>query len=417
MITSEKDLLQKKINSLLNYFWVGFSLYSIAFVFPAKIQIMVLIHQGLQLFGILLFVPAAFSLINWKEPNNYLKTIAIILLFWNLTVLMRGWNFGYEFIKRMLVASNDGLFMYLLPFLVFFPNKFSSLKKIYNAIIIFGLFFIVSYFMEYQVLMFAIKGSRNATGTVDVLIQCLAVPAGYILLTHRFHTNKRKIMAIIIVLLSLYLSIVRARRGLMYVNLSLIVFSYIIFVLSNTQKLLKFFISVTMLLILVSGAVLFYTIQKNGFFGYFTSRVDEDTRKGVEIAFYNDMDLKDWIMGKGIDGYYYCPGIDEGYRITVYRNAIETGYLQIIFRGGIISLVLLGLAAIPALFAGLFDSKNMLVKGSAVYIFLFATYSYPMTISWFILSIVLIWISIIICLDKNIRNMTDEEIELALKEA
>lgn len=66
------------------------------------------------------------------------------------------------------------------------------------------------------------------------------------------------------------------------------------------------------------------------------------------------MDTKDWIIGKGVVGEYYCP---TGATEDGYRQVIETDYLQIILKGGIISLGLLFLIAIPAIFKGLFYSK------------------------------------------------------------
>ena len=68
------------------------------------------------------------------------------------------------------------------------------------------------------------------------------------------------------------------------------------------------------------------------------------------------MQLKDWIVGRGINGDTYCPNV-QGDAITNYRNVIETGYLQTILKGGVISLGLFLLIAIPAIIHGLFYSK------------------------------------------------------------
>lgn len=404
------NTIETKINSSLNYFWFGFSFYSIAFVFPAKTQFFVYLFQVLQLFGIMVFVPAAYRLINWNISSTFLRSVIIILLIWNITVISRGFSLSYEFFKRMLVSTNDGLFMYLVPLIVLFPTKLKYLRKVFVLIIVFGVFFIISDLLQLKVLLYAVTGSRNATGTVDALIQCLALPGGFILLSYYYHPKKINVMAIIILLVALYFTIIRARRGLIFVITSMIFVAYIILLFYNKEKLFKFFLSFSMLVLLVSSIALFYSVRKYDFFGHLTSRIDENTRKGIEMAFYNDMSTRDWIIGKGINGYYYSPNIDEGYRVTVYRNAIETGYLQIILRGGIVSLGLFLLVAIPAFFKGLFASNNMLCKAAGSWILLFLIYSYPMTINWFIFSTVLIWISIGLCFDKSIREKTDDEI-------
>ena len=53
-----------------------------------------------------------------------------------------------------------------------------------------------------------------------------------------------------------------------------------------------------------------YRLDKS-IFGFAIDRGNEDTRTGVEEYFYNDMNTKDWILGRGINGEYYCPDIEE----------------------------------------------------------------------------------------------------------
>jgi len=300
--------------------------------------------------------------------------------------------------------------MYLIPLILLFPLKVKYFRKIIVVILVSGLFFIIGSIRVWDVLMYAVTGIRNATGAVDWLVLCLAIPCGFILLTYLYNSKKVNIMAVVVMLLALYFTIVRARRGLSFVIATMLLSAFIMQLIYNKDKLFKFVLSAMAIFLLVGGTAVFYAVERNGFFGNLNSRMDEDTRKGVERAFYNDMSPKDWIIGKGIDGYYYCPNIDEGYRITVYRNTIETGYLQVIFRGGIISLFLFALFALPAVFKGYFASKNMLCKAASTWILLFLLYSYPITINWFILSYVIIWISIGICFNKEIRDMTDEEV-------
>jgi len=410
MYSNNHSINDIRISSYLNYFWIGFSIYSLAFTFPVETQLSYYIFQALQLSSIVIFVPAAYQVINWKIDSVYLKTIIIGLLLWNVTILARGFSFNYEFIKRMLIYADDGLFLYLIPIIALFPPQIKYLRKVSVLIIIFGTFFILYSLLRLDVLLDAVTGSRNATGTIDQLVQCLAIPSGFILISYLYHPKKIRIMAVIILLIALYFTVVRARRGFTIILSSMILVSYLFHMVYNREKLFRLFLTVTMLIILVSVVALAYRVEKYSFFGHLTSRIDEDTRKGVEQAFYDDMSTTDWIIGKGINGTYYCPNIDEGYRVTVYRNTIETGYLQIILRGGIISLFLFLLAAVPAIFKGFFASRNMLCKAAGAWILLFLGYSYPMTIGWFILSTLLIWISIGLCNSKKILKMTDEEI-------
>lgn len=120
----------------------------------------------------------------------------------------------------------------------------------------------------------------------------------------------------------------------------------------------------------------------------------------------------DWIIGKGINGQYFCPGVIVGEgTISVYRRGIETDFLNIILKGGIISLGLKLLIAIPAMFLGFLKSKNLLSKASAIWIMIYLVFLYPSTVTSFTLSYILLWISIGICYTKQVREMSDDEIK------
>src|SRR5207244_9681 len=85
----------------------------------------------------------------------------------------------------------------------------------------------------------------------------------------------------------------------------------------------------------------------------------QNTRISVEDCFYSSLTRKEWIIGGGINGQYYCPNMDEN-DDTGFRTVIETDFLNIILKGGIISLSLVLLIAVPAFIKGVFYSNNIL---------------------------------------------------------
>ena len=132
---------------------------------------------------------------------------------------------------------------------------------------------------------------------------------------------------------------------------------------------------------------------------------------------YADMSSTDWIIGKGIKGKYYCPIVEnvndaEG---AGYRDNIETGYLQIILKGGIISLALLLLMFIPAVYKGLFKSKNVLSKAAAMWVLLWIVYLYPSGGIVFSMNYLLVWVSVGICYSEKIRNLSNNTIKTYLQ--
>ena len=78
-----------------------------------------------------------------------------------------------------------------------------------------------------------------------------------------------------------------------------------------------------------------------------SQRAKEDTRSGVEEFFFADFltsPIEDWIWGRGMDGGYYQEMFDsETGEINTNRTAIETGYLYMILKGGIIYALIITL--------------------------------------------------------------------------
>jgi hypothetical protein len=166
-----------------------------------------------------------------------------------------------------------------------------------------------------------------------------------------------------------------------------------------------------------AAAVKIYNENRKDTFGLITERIGKETRSAVENYFYKDLKSKDWIIGKGINGQYFCPGVTEdvGY-ISIYRSVIETGYLQIILNGGIVSLVLLLLIMIPAIVKGFIYSKNLLSKAAAAWIVLFFLYEYPGVPSIFSFNYILVWISLGICYSKDISQIPEDKMISLLRQ-
>jgi hypothetical protein len=156
-----------------------------------------------------------------------------------------------------------------------------------------------------------------------------------------------------------------------------------------------------------------YNQTNFGPLNFLIERGDEDTRTGVEVAMIEDMSTQDWFMGKGINGDYYCPNIDD-LDTTGYRDVVETGFLQIMLKGGGISLTLLLMIVLPAIFLGI-KGKNILGKGAGIWILMWTLFLYPGIGNSFSLNHVLVWVCVGICYSPNILSMTDDEVFEALQ--
>ena len=130
----------------------------------------------------------------------------------------------------------------------------------------------------------------------------------------------------------------------------------------------------------------------------------EDTRSSVENSFYKDMDDWSWLIGRSWFGTYYDP------LFRFRRSAIETGYLSLILRGGIIYFLLYLCVLIPAAFKGLFKSNNILIKSFAVMILISIAELYPYGWPEFSMKYYCVWLGAYVCMSKYYRNLTDDEV-------
>jgi hypothetical protein len=155
----------------------------------------------------------------------------------------------------------------------------------------------------------------------------------------------------------------------------------------------------------------FFLLYQDQLFIRIAGHLNENTREIVYDAFFNDMSTKDLIIGRGFLGEYYCPGVDP---LKDTRFLIESGYLQTILKGGIISLVLFLMIAFPAIYLGILKSKNILSKASGTIVLLWLIDMFPWGMPAINIRYILVWTCIGICYSKAVRSLTDAEIKASL---
>lgn len=196
-----------------------------------------------------------------------------------------------------------------------------------------------------------------------------------------------------------------ARRGGLALSVSFLVLAWIMYAMSDKET--SKFEMILMAAIVVGIAFVLFTNMADSFFSTLVGRGDEDSRSGVEESFYADMKSQvDWIFGRGWFGRYYDPIFNN------FRSSIETGYLALILRGGLLYLipyvVTLGITA----FTGYFKSNNLFCKSFAIMCLMQIISLYPYGWPAFNFFHLIIWLGVWACNDNSIRNMTDQEISL-----
>ena len=352
--------ISKKTNIALNLFWAGFIIYSAGFALATTDSINYVLCQILEIIGTILFLPSAFMLIHFSFDNSYLKVTFFLYCSWLLSVVFRGINTDYYHIKLLLFNAEHGIFLYFVPLILLFPKSVEYYKKLFNVIIILGIIFLIYDILFLKNLLDLNYKNYNSKFTYEYFTKILSVPCGFIILTYPYHSKRLNLFALFVIFVTIGFALIRARRALIFLSFSPLLFAYILYLYRGRLKIIILLFSIIIGSILFAFGFSFYNENKGGAFALITNRYDVDTRSRVEGDFYQDMKLKDWIIGKGIFGEYYSPGLDEGNYISVYRSMIETNYLNIILKGGLISLGLLLLIAVPAMIHGIFNSSNLL---------------------------------------------------------
>ena len=203
------------------------------------------------------------------------------------------------------------------------------------------------------------------------------------------------------------LMIIGARRGATMLMTILFLISFYFYTLTK-QNGFRQILQVLICIVLVMTA---YLLLQSSLTGFIQERGMEDTRTLVEDAMFKQMDTFDWIFGKGLNGRYYCPlNLDDDY-LKGWRYIVETGFYNLVLKGGyVFAITYVLLLAIPA-YKGLFKSRNLFCKAASLYIFHSLFSLWPYGLLSFDLKFLFIWMFVVCCMNDEVRNMTDVEIK------
>jgi len=405
-----KNILQLYYRNYLfgttySIFWTSIIVYSLGFLsyisesFVDKLSLLIMC-VGLGGIGYSLI-----KLVKINITNTYLKIVFLFFMLWQLYIIARGiQNFNFLMLLNLLFSPYYFLH-YLVPLIILIPANIFFAKRTFDFFAILCIMLFIFF------LLFTNKLLHTDLNFSEQTVWTLGTGGGFILLTWGYHNNKRKFIAFSAVLLSLFISTVMARRNIMLTFSNYLLFSILIILLNSNHSIkLKVYILTTVFLIVIIGINVFL-LNQNNMFGKISEHMNENTREIVFEAFFKDMSTKDYIIGKGFLGEYYCPGVDPN---KDTRFIIESGYLQTILKGGIVSLALFLLISIPAAYLGIVNSKNILCKASGSIVLLWLIDMFPWGMPAINIRYILVWTCIGICYSKAIRSLTDKEIKTSL---
>jgi hypothetical protein len=362
----------------------------------------------LILIKVIFFMPYylyVFFLFFIKKEKNLEKSLFFLgLLLWTIIILARSMEPNYAYVKK-LIESPYIFLPYTFPFVARYFS-IADIKKFYLLIHFTNIIYLCLFVLYATMPNMKFDPSFTETSSHD-----LAFPNFLLLLSFPKLTTKQKVVSIVVFFVGLFLSIICARRGLIWMFAWAGALS--IFINLNTKNSALKKISIFTLAAIL--ALLFYFLFINyeqQIFGLLLNRIDEDSRGGILDDFHKDMDIFDYTFGRGIGGTYSSrmTDVDGDWIKSGQRNIIEAGYLTIVLEGGYIYLILLLIIYLKAMYNGFLKSNNLIAKAFALFILLHILELYPAGVLWFNMRFLLIWICIAMCYNKTFLNCTDDDI-------
>ncbi len=403
-----------KDNRLSSYDWIliGLTFHSIGVLFADSNKTVAYTFCGVGL--LIIFFKLIFSLKLGKPFSGIIKFLYYLFLLWSIYVVM------YPFVNDETLTNNvyspvypQYILAYTIPLIVFFRADYYLLKSVFRFSFIYGIIGTIILLLNFSNIF--INKINYSSEEYQTYIKLINQPSQFLLSTSLLSlcypviSKKFRRVAFTSLLLYFIINLVAARRGNLFLMLLTFVGTFYIYAIGSKHKF-KVFKITGLLTIVYIGANIFLS-HGNSTFSLFFSRLNEDTRTRVEEYFFSSFKgrIGDWVFGRGINGTYYCPILDE-----LYRGIIETGYLQLILKGGIIYLTFYVFFLLYSAYLGFYKSNNTLTKSMSFYLIIHAIALYPYGLPLFNLEYVILWICILYCQSKNWRIKTDLEIRLLL---
>src|SRR5689334_20362245 len=240
-----------------NIFWLGFMIYSGAYVLFTAMPYNLIINK-FQLLGLAVMFVGSIGLIQFKFENRYLQGIYYLYLLWLAYTVSRGLQFNRTFLFQTVFNAWGGIMPYFTPIVLLFPKNVFSLKKLFNVIALLGLLFLVLSFLYRGALLF-VGEDVDSQALIEIFAKTLSIPCGFILLTYVYQPKWRLRFAFFVVAVAILLALVRGRRALTVMNVSYLVFFYFIYLYVNKIRFTTLVFSLFLVTLVAVAGFKFYS--------------------------------------------------------------------------------------------------------------------------------------------------------------
>lgn len=343
--------------------------------------------------------------------KGFKQVLFFVYLFWNLYLII------YSFITTGFAGLSPfnkyGWLSLITPLIVFIGFRNLSLNSIFKYSYVYGILGIIITVLNYEKIFIsnlAIRGEEYQNYVVIVgMSNVFLFSTSFMFLCYAFVMPRYRMIALFTMVISILIALFAARRGGLFMNLLFLIFTFYLYVFSSRKG--SVFFKLLFVISIVAVGVGTFLMYADTTFSLFFNRLDEISRKPVEIAFYDSFkgETLDWIFGRGINGTYYCILYNNSF--LKYRGIIETGYLYIILKGGLVSLAFYLFFLLNSAYLGFYKTKNILTKAMALYLIAHVIYLVPHGLPSFSLEYIIVWVCILYCQSKVLRMKSDIDIK------
>lgn len=411
-----KEPLKVKIGSvktsyviMLNVFWLSILLFSICYTFSASLYSLAAVFQGIQILSIAAFFFSLFHLIEIKNTNSYFLFFTGVFIAWQVTLIIRGeYAFmDYEDTKSMFFDANYGIFCLFIPLISLIKPTIIQLKKFFDALVISGVVYLGFCLFFLPDMIQGDLLDPVSRELVETSVKFLAFPSLLFLIFSPFQSIKRMFLGALVFLFFMAFAAIKARRGVLMMGGFAMTVALVFMLFRSNRKLSWILLGLYILALLYQLLLVEFSFGEVKLLSSLFDKGLENTRAYVEDCFFSSMTPMDWIIGKGYNAGYFCPGIDESIFKQGIRRVIETDYFQFILTGGLINLGLILLIMLPAVALGLFYSKNIFCKAAASWILIWLVFLYPSNGFTFSIYHVSVWMMASICFNGSFRKLDE----------
>ena len=311
------------------------------------------------LFIVLYYEICLYRFNGLKYITRNVYPLFILLFFISFGIIIRGdWPSSIKNIGLYLLSPT---LIYLIPFFILPLPNYRYFRDIISLFFKISLWVIPIWLLNLPDLIQTGPTAYMAESIGDFLPFLCAFLLGLL----SFFSKKQKGVILLIWGIFFVLMLLNARRN---VSFSLALYALIAYLFSIWSELkknpIKFFLIILGSILAIQVLLLNFQNLAIGTFKNMAGRASEDTRSGVEELFFLDFmnsPIEDWIWGRGLDGAYAQTVVNaETGEISDSRSVIETGYLHMMMKGGILYDLLILLFLITAVRIALKNEDNNL---------------------------------------------------------